>query len=198
MTITTVLWDADGVLQDATPGWIDRLIAIGGPEFPRACMVAERGPLAGDGSFEHAIADLVSTLGLGVDPGDVTAIWTQIDLFPACLDLVAQVRSAGTRCVLATNQQDHRFAAMLALGYATTMDALYPSCQLRVAKPDPGYFRAILAAEGIPAAQALFIDDREDNVAAAREVGLAAVRHEPESGADGLRRILASYGVALS
>ncbi|MGD7708078.1 HAD family hydrolase [Microlunatus sp. Y2014] len=196
MTITTVLWDADGVLQDAAPGWYDRLVAMGGPEFPQACMVAERGPLTGDGSFADAIGELVARFGLAVPTATVLDIWTQITLDPEAIDLVSRVRAAGTRCVLATNQQEHRLAAMSALGYPELMDALYPSCHLGVAKPDPAYFHAILTAEGIEATDALFIDDRDENVAAARHVGLAAVRHDPESGVVGLQQILQSYGVS--
>lgn len=190
MTISVVLWDADGVLQDATPGWIERLVAIGGPDFPDACRLAERPALAGECRFVDAMTAVIAAHGLSLPVADLVQVWTTIDIFPDALDIVAEVRAAGPRCVLATNQQDHRWAAMEQLRHLEGMHAHYPSYQLGVAKPDPGYFRAILAAEGIQPTEALFIDDREDNVAAARAVGLAAVRHDPATGAAGLRRIL--------
>lgn len=57
MTISAVLWDADGVLQRARPGWRDAMIEFGGEGFIDPVIDAERGPLAGRGSFRTPIAD---------------------------------------------------------------------------------------------------------------------------------------------
>ena len=43
----------------------------------------------------------------------------------------------------------------------------------RLAKPDPAIFRLALDRFGRPAARFLFVDDREENVAAARVIGMA-------------------------
>lgn len=193
-----ILWDADGVLQDAAAGWLDRLTALGGPDFAAACIRAENdGPLVGASSFLAAVTALVGERKLAADPRAVADIWTQIEVFPDAHDLVARVRAAGTRCVLVTNQQDHRFAAMSDLGYPELMDALYPSCHVGAAKPDPAYFRTVLAAEGVAPEQALFIDDRTDNVEAAQNLGLRAARHDPSSGVAGLQAILRAHAVPI-
>lgn len=194
--VTTVLWDADGVLQRPRTGWLDRLVELGGPDFPEAVFAAEAGVMAG-GSFLSAVGDLVTATGIDVDPADVAAVWEGIELDPEALALVERVRASGIRCVLATNQQDHRFAVMRdRFGYRDRMDSLRPSCEVGAAKPDPAYFTALLELEDVSAAESLFIDDKEANVEAARSIGIHGAHHDPADGAAGLARILQRYGVA--
>jgi HAD superfamily hydrolase (TIGR01549 family) len=73
-------------------------------------------------------------------------------------------------------------------------DRVLASCHLGARKPDAAFFAALLDALELPAATVLFVDDREQNVAAARDAGLAAHRFR---GADELRAWLVSHGVAL-
>ena len=49
------------------------------------------------------------------------------------------------------------------------------SGELKIAKPNPAIYNICLEALGVPAAQTLFIDDREVNVAAARAVGMHGI-----------------------
>ncbi|MFD0268808.1 HAD family hydrolase [Streptomyces sp. NPDC127106] len=46
------------------------------------------------------------------------------------------------------------------------------SCRIGSAKPEPAAYEWCLRELGLPAAEVLFVDDREDNVRAARELGL--------------------------
>lgn len=194
--LTTVLWDADGVLQRPHIGWKDRLVELGGPDFPEAVFAVEASVMGG-GSFLDVVTDLVSSMDADIDPAAVVAVWEGIVLDADALALVERVRNRGIRCVLATNQQDHRFAVMRdKLDYRNRMDSLRPSCELGAAKPDPAYFTTLLELEGITADEALFIDDKAANVEAATSVGIRAERHDPADGAPGLVRILQQYGIA--
>jgi len=68
-----------------------------------------------------------------------------------------------------------------------------------VAKPDQNYFRAILASLGLAAAEVLFVDDKPQNVASARSVGIpAACFANPKDGKGHLvlSEILAQFGVS--
>jgi glucose-1-phosphatase len=56
-------------------------------------------------------------------------------------------------------------------------DAVWASHELRMEKPDPEVFRWVTRESGYPAGAHLFIDDLEENVAAAREVGMDAILH---------------------
>lgn len=196
MTISAVLWDADGVLQRARPGWREAIIGFGGEGFIDAVNDAERGPLAGRGSFRTAIADLVRQRGLTVDPQQVLALWEQIDVDPDAMLLVKALRAQGIRCYLATNQHDERASFMrTGLRYGDHLDGQFYSSEMGVTKPSMAFFEHILADLALPAAEVLFIDDLAENVAGAAAVGLAAAVHDPATGAAGVRGILAHYGL---
>jgi HAD superfamily hydrolase (TIGR01509 family) len=50
------------------------------------------------------------------------------------------------------------------------------SADVRMVKPDPAIYQHTLDGLGVSAAEALFIDDREPNIAAARKLGINAIR----------------------
>ncbi len=52
------------------------------------------------------------------------------------------------------------------------------SGELKLAKPDPAIYRHLLGVIGAPPAQCVFVDDSAKNVAAARELGMRALRFE--------------------
>ncbi|MFD6918442.1 HAD family hydrolase [Streptomyces virginiae] len=58
---------------------------------------------------------------------------------------------------------------------ASRFDALLFSCRLGATKPEPVVFTQALDMMGVAPAEAVFIDDRAANVAAARELGIAAI-----------------------
>jgi putative hydrolase of the HAD superfamily len=50
------------------------------------------------------------------------------------------------------------------------------SAEVRLIKPDPAIYQHTLHGLGVSAAEALFVDDREDNVQAARALGIHAIQ----------------------
>ena len=54
-------------------------------------------------------------------------------------------------------------------------DHIVASCDVRLLKPDPRIFRLALERLGVTADEAVMVDDQLPNVAAARELGMAAV-----------------------
>lgn len=68
----------------------------------------------------------------------------------------------------------------------------FVSCRTGLRKPDPRAFTGAAAALGVPAAACLFVDDREANCAAARSVGMGAIRFR---GAGELRSELLARGL---
>ena len=66
------------------------------------------------------------------------------------------------------------------------------SHELGMRKPEPRIFKAALKMAGVRPSQAVFIDDLEPNVEAARKAGLQAIRYR---GPEDLRRRLESLGV---
>ncbi|QIG45705.1 HAD-IA family hydrolase [Nocardioides anomalus] len=63
-----------------------------------------------------------------------------------------------------------------------------------VAKPDPAIYAIVVARAGLPAADLVFVDDKEANVVGAIEAGLDGVLF---TGADDLRRQLRDRGLPV-
>ncbi len=78
------------------------------------------------------------------------------------------------------------------LDYIDRADAAVISCHINMIKPDDEIYRYILDTYGIDPAQAVFIDDNEDNVAAARKFGINTILFTGKAEAD---RKLAEMGV---
>lgn len=62
------------------------------------------------------------------------------------------------------------------LGMADAFDALIVSAEEGLLKPDPAIYRLALRRLGVAPEQAVFVDDREENIAAARALGMHGVR----------------------
>ena len=67
------------------------------------------------------------------------------------------------------------------LGLRAIFSAFFSSCYLGVRKPNPRIYEIALDVMRAEPAASLFVDDREENVAGARAVGLRAI-HAPEPG----------------
>jgi putative hydrolase of the HAD superfamily len=122
---------------------------------------------------------------------DVEA-WSEID--GAMIDWLAGLRPAGLITALLSNMPvDMAAHARASFAWLAHFDHLVLSCEARLIKPDPALFRRCLAVVGVHPAEALFVDDREENVAAARAEGMRAIQFHSTAQ---LRRELASLGFA--
>jgi putative hydrolase of the HAD superfamily len=81
------------------------------------------------------------------------------------------------------------------LGYQARFDDLFFSCELGHAKPDGAYFHAVVERLAQPAAEVLFVDDSDGNVAAAQAAGLHARVYDLETGRAGMLALLAEFGL---
>ncbi len=66
------------------------------------------------------------------------------------------------------------------------------SGEVGLLKPDPGIYELLLAANGLTAAETVFIDDKAENVDAARTLGFYAIRF---TDAPRLRAALGALGL---
>lgn len=62
------------------------------------------------------------------------------------------------------------------LPWLEQFDFLFWSSRLRMAKPDPKLYTYVIETLGLRPQQILFLDDREENVVAARAVGIQAIQ----------------------
>jgi FMN hydrolase / 5-amino-6-(5-phospho-D-ribitylamino)uracil phosphatase len=73
-------------------------------------------------------------------------------------------------------------------------ERIIASCHLGVRKPERGFFDRLVDELGVAADEVCFVDDRHDNVEAARQAGLRAHRF---TGASALRGWLADHDVPV-
>ena len=83
------------------------------------------------------------------------------------------------------------------LGYSLLFDAEFYSCFVGSAKPKLSFFEKVVAQLGCDASAVLFLDDRAENVEAAKQAGLSAMVYFGSNGAAALRRQLAGFGVVV-
>lgn len=199
--ISAVLFDADGVVQRPTRDWwsqLSSLVPSDGEAFVADLMAAEKPSLVGKGDFRDAVADLLRRWKSPASVEEAMEPWRWFTAEPEVISLIESLRSRGIGCHLATNQQAYRRAVMQdERGYGAWFDQTFYSCDLGLAKPDPGYFRAILTAIDVPASSVLFIDDNEDNVAGALGVGLQAEVYDLSAGVDALAELLRRYELPI-
>lgn len=91
-------------------------------------------------------------------------------------ELVEDLRGQ-VRCVVASNYPVW-IVELEADLLAGRFDGVYSSHDLGIRKPDAGFFRELLSRTGTAADQLLFVDDRQVNVDAARELGIPSHRFD--------------------
>lgn len=200
--VAAVLWDADGVLQHLPDGWEASMRPVVGhlvddvEGFLAEAFAAERPALTGDARWLEVLPGLLERWGIAHAHDDALRVWLTIEPVVETREIVARLRARGVRCYLATNQDEHRGRHMhTVLGYADLFDGCFYSYELRVAKPDPAFFTAVLERLGLPGDAVLFVDDNAANVEAARSVGLRAERWHVEDGVAALHDLLRGHGL---
>ncbi len=194
--VRALLLDADGVTQHPRTGWLVAMARVAGPRLMKAALVRERETITDEVDLADLLNELIAKYHASCTAQEIIDIWCRIDLDRHLLGLVDRVRAQGVVTALATNQQRHRGTWMQQnLPYTEHFDHCFYSFELGVAKPDPAYFTRIVTELGIPAAQAVMVDDLAANVRGAREAGLKAVQFRPTDTFGQLRRRLRALDV---
>ncbi len=95
---------------------------------------------------------------------------------PAMVAWARQIRSSGVKTAILSNMPlplrehlDRQHA------WIHQFDHRVFSCDVMMAKPDPAIYRLVLEGLGVEPSQALFLDDRPDNIHAARSLGIHSI-----------------------
>jgi putative hydrolase of the HAD superfamily len=121
-------------------------------------------------------------------------MWTTQN--PAMVAWQQQLKAHGLRTAILSNMGDSVLASItVAFPWIANFDVAVWSYQLNMAKPAPAIYTHTLAQLGVEASEALFIDDRLDNVEAARALGMTALQF---STIDQLRNDLQAAGLATA
>ena len=139
--------------------------------------------LGANGSLEADIAALLALAGRHVQPDELRALahleettWRQgVELYPDSLPTLRELRQRGVRTAIVSNCSYEAGAVVHELGLPEEVDLLVLSCLEGLAKSDPAIFELTLQRLDVPAQDALFVDDRIENVDAARRLGLGTL-----------------------
>ncbi|GAA1899495.1 HAD-IA family hydrolase [Streptomyces sodiiphilus] len=119
--------------------------------------------------WNRSYADLI-----GVRPDNLMGRYLH-DAFPAyqVLKAARRLRAAGVRTAVLSNSLGREpYDPYAGFDLWGTFDEVVLSADHGVRKPDPEIFRLALARLGVPAERCLFIDDSEENLAAAHKLGI--------------------------
>ena len=195
-----MLFDADGVIQGARKGRMEELTAWAGSrteEFLLAIAAADVACLTGR-DFGAAMREVLRQFEINAPLEEVIDPHFWIEVQQPMLEAVRAVRDLGLRCGLATNQQNLRGGYMRSsLGFEEIFDEQFYSYELGFAKPEAGYFKAIMDRIDVAPDRVLFIDDHEGNVAGAREIGIHSELFPVDGDVAALKPILVRYGIRL-
>jgi putative hydrolase of the HAD superfamily len=119
-------------------------------------------------------------------------MWTTQN--PAMLAWQLALKQRGLLTAILSNMGDYVLAKVeREFDWIHRFDVLVWSFQLGIAKPDPAIYRHTLAKLGVLPEETLFIDDKRENIEAARALGLQAIQF---SSVERLRDDLIAAGLA--
>jgi len=115
--------------------------------------------------------------GASWDDGRIVELWSAdlrswMSVNPATVDVLADLKAGGTRLALLSNAAPDYGSFFRHGVLGDYFDACYLSGELKLLKPSAAIYQHVLADLGISPADAVFIDNREDNVTGAQELGI--------------------------
>jgi len=146
---------------------------------------------AGAMAYWRAISD---DLGAAWDEARMHELWAAdfrswILINPAVIEVLSDLRAGGTRLALLSNAGPDYGSYFRHGPLGDFFEACYVSGELGLIKPDPEIFLHVLADLSLTPAEAIFIDNRDSNVAGAEALGITG---HVFTTADALRSFLTS------
>jgi HAD superfamily hydrolase (TIGR01509 family) len=97
-------------------------------------------------------------------------------LYADALPFLRELRSRGIKIALVSNCSANTRRLLTALGLTSLADETILSCEVGFAKPEPEIYLRALDALGVPAAEAVLVDDQPSYCAGATAVGIRAIQ----------------------
>jgi putative hydrolase of the HAD superfamily len=201
--IRAIYWDIGGVLL--TNGWDHeeraRVLAqfsIPREEYESRHEEANDRWEKGELTDEEFLKETVFFKARSFTPADfIEAVRAQSKWLPGgAKDVIAALRRRNAVKMAMLNNEsgplnDYRIATF---GLAEYFDGFFCSAYVGMRKPDPRMFRAGTEMLHLKPEECAFIDDRENNCAAASQVGMRAIQYRSE---EVLREALGALGVSF-
>ncbi|MCP4176842.1 MAG: HAD-IA family hydrolase [bacterium] len=180
MSISTILFDADGVIQTTPKTFITQLKSLiqddeKADQFLNDIFTTENPFLKSGNNFEKELSIVLKKWNVKTPVDQVLKIWELIHPVPEIIEEIRNLQENGIKCYLATNQQSYRADYMRSvLNYDEIFDESFYSYQMGTVKPEELYFQKIISKLTIHSSKILFIDDKLNNITAARKCGIQA------------------------
>ncbi len=145
--------------------------------------------LIDDAAFRQGIRDLIQRPGLSNAVIDEAWCSMLLDIPPERLELLKRLKAQYRTFVLSNTNQIHVDAfnrIVASVGGQSSLDPyfekVYFSHDLKMRKPEAQIYQHVLREQGLTPSETLFLNDREDNLAAARAEGLRTQLVTPTRG----------------
>jgi len=203
--IKTIFWDIGGVLL--TNGWDSgqqtRVLTALGVDLPAYEAIHddvnyywERGLISAQDFFEQTVLETNPQLHLTFDH-----LWQLVCaeskvLHPECFDILAALKRSGRYRLATLNNESRELNAhrLDAFHLRAFFDYFICSGYVHEMKPLPDIYRAAIDISGFAPETALFIDDKQENCAAARALDMQAIHFESPAQ---LRASLTELGITV-
>jgi len=179
-SLKALMIDVDGVVvvHPDPRGWsvnLERDLGLSAERLQQAFFKPHFGDIVhGRAALHERLTPVLAEIAPHLSSETLTTYWFEQDahLDHDLLDQLAEVRSRGVELHLAT-VQEHQRAGYLwrTLGLCDRFDAMHYAADLGWAKPAPEFFAAVEMRTGFAPAELFFIDDKPDNIEAARARG---------------------------
>jgi putative hydrolase of the HAD superfamily len=128
----------------------------------------------GVAAYWRAIAQ---DIGADWDDARVHELWAAdfrswISINPGTIEVISDLKAGGTRLAVLSNAGPDFGSYMRRGPLGDYFEAFFVSGELDMIKPDPAIFNHSLKTLGVTAAEAVFIDNRDDNVRSAESLGI--------------------------
>jgi putative hydrolase of the HAD superfamily len=203
MPLEHILFDADGVLQYATRPWQSALQSVlnlddesQAKAVVKDILEAETKVLKSATGFTEQLEVVLSNWERSKLLLETLNVLHDIEVYADIMQTVQAIRRSGIHCHIGSNQQSLRAGHMSStLNYKSLLDSEFYSCFIGSAKPEAAFFEKVIAQLGCQASAVLFLDDRLENVQAAKRLGINAILFFGIDGAPSLARHLTGFGV---
>jgi putative hydrolase of the HAD superfamily len=199
MTVKAVAFDMGGVLTATALGGLEAYgTELGLPagtlsRFFRADPLMARlevGEVTAREFFKYVCVEAEAAHGCRIDIRRLAAAAAEGErLNPEMLDVVREVRERAASALVTNNVAEAGWRATFPF---ELFDVVLDSSEAGVRKPDPAIYEELLRRLGRQADEVVFIDDFEENLAPAAELGLRTILF---TGAASCRDSLADCGV---
>jgi len=91
-------------------------------------------------------------------------------------DIVKELKKNGYQTAMLSDVTKSQAKIVRELGYYSPFNPILLSCEIGIKKPDPKVFKLLLVQLNLPASAVIFVDDRSQNVEAAKKEGIDGIQ----------------------